>query len=241
MIGINSLIYKNRRRIVILIILLSGIASVVVLGARYIILSNKYKSEIVSYEQAIKSYNKEVQERDEIIAKYETDLEGMIATINDQAKQIDNLNNELREQEEATNSSEVYAIPDGHNTFKSYMPYTCLNRASKQWELVSQATSDENGLMKIGDYYCVAMGSYYTNTLGDKFTVTLDSGKVFKVIICDKKSDCHTDSNNMYTISNNCMMEFIIDNQTLLNEVKTHGDVSHAGFDGSIIKIEKEN
>jgi ribonucleoside-triphosphate reductase len=70
---------------------------------------------------------------------------------------------------------------------------------SDQWELSQIAYTDEYGLRKVNDYYCVAMGSYYSENVGDKFEITLENGNKFNVIIGDLKQDCHTDATNQYT------------------------------------------
>lgn len=137
----------------------------------------------------------------------------------------------------------TYSIPSHGGKFKSYTNYKLLSKKSPQWLRVqcnSNAYTDSNGLRKVGDYYCVAMGSYYTRTLGDLFRITTENG-VFNVIITDFKANAHTDSTHRYTTANNCVIEFYVDMGTLNPSIKRMGDCSYAEnrFKGKITKIEK--
>ena len=136
-----------------------------------------------------------------------------------------------------------YAVPYGKGSFKSYTNYRLLSKSSPQWTKVQcddNAYTDENGLRKVGDYYCVAMGSYYSRTLGDLFEIQTTGGS-FKVIICDFKSDRHTDSRNQYTLANNCVVEFYVDTSILSSVAKQMGDISYVddNFRGQIVGITK--
>lgn len=142
-----------------------------------------------------------------------------------------------------TSTSTSYSVPNNGGKFKSYTNYKLLNKNSSQWTKVqcnNNAYTDSNGLRKVGDYYCVAMGSYYTNTLGDLFEIKTENGS-FKVIICDFKANAHTDSKNQYTVANGCIIEFYVDMPTLNSRAKTMGDISYIGgkFAGKIISIVK--
>lgn len=136
-----------------------------------------------------------------------------------------------------------YETSNGGGAFKSYTNYKLLNKESSQWNKIqchNNAYTDENGLRKIDEYYCVAMGSYYTKTLGDLFEIKTESG-MFAVIICDFKADKHTDVKNQYTLRNGCMVEFYVDINTLNNTAKHMGDISYVSdnFKGKIISITK--
>ena len=135
-------------------------------------------------------------------------------------------------------------VPSGSNgTFKSYTNYQLLSKSSPQWTKIqcnSNAYTDKNGLRKVGDYYCVAMGTYYAKNLGDLFEIHTEGGS-YKVIICDWKANIHTDANNQYTIGNGCITEFYVDMETLNSEAKRMGNISYIGgwFSGKIIKINR--
>lgn len=139
-----------------------------------------------------------------------------------------------------------YRVPSVPTGFKSYTCYTLLNKQSTQWRLQQLAYTDSNGLRKIGNYYLAAMGSYYSTTIGDLFRITTDTGAVFEIILCDLKSDRHTDSKHMYTVANNCMVEFYVDPNSYfvlwdMNKFPC-GDPGTLGaldqFSGNIIKVE---
>lgn len=130
------------------------------------------------------------------------------------------------------------AVPSVNTSFKSYTYYTALSKSSIQWKLQEKAYSDKNGLRKIGNYYLAAMGSYYSTKIGDTFRITTDKGNTFDIILCDAKSDRHTDKQHMYTVSNNCMVEFYVDGKTLNSTVKRMGSVGALPkFSGRIIKV----
>lgn len=132
-----------------------------------------------------------------------------------------------------------YQVPSINTNFKSYTYYALLNKSSIQWKLQELAYTDENGLRKIGNYYLAAMGSYYSTTIGDMFRLTTDTGAVFDIILCDAKSDRHTDARHMYTKSNNCMVEFYVDTTVLNGTIKRMGSIGVLPqFNGSIVKVE---
>lgn len=133
----------------------------------------------------------------------------------------------------------IFEVPSINTNFKSYTYYALLSKSSIQWKLQEIAYTDENGLRKIGNCYLAAMGSYYSTTIGDMFRLTTDTGAVFDIILCDAKSDRHTDSRHMYTVSNNCMVEFYVDTTVLNGTIKRMGSVGVLPqFSGSIVKVE---
>jgi hypothetical protein len=132
------------------------------------------------------------------------------------------------------------SVPSVSQDFKSYTAYTALSRKSSQWKKIQTiAYSDTNGLRKVGDYYCVAMGSYYSTTLGDLFKITTNQGNVFEIIICDFKSDRHTNSTHQYTARNQCITEFYVDYSCFNSAARRAGSISAIdGFGGKITSIE---
>ena len=142
---------------------------------------------------------------------------------------------------EETTEVVQYSVPEATGYFKSYTDYELLSKGSQQWNKIqcnANAYTDENGLRKVGEYYCVAMGSYYSNTLGDLFEIQTENGS-FKAIICDFKDDRHTDINNQYTLQNGCVTEFYVDVYILNNTAKVMGDISYIDdkFQGNIIGV----
>lgn len=132
-----------------------------------------------------------------------------------------------------------YSVPFGHNSRKTWMDYRTVSPSSAAGKLLATASADENGLMKIGEYYCVALGTYY-GSLGDKFVATLDTGVQIKLIKCDIKADIHTDPTNRYSSKTNCMSEFIVNSDKLRRDAKTSGNISDIIY-GSIVGMYKED
>ena len=147
--------------------------------------------------------------------------------------------NKVEQEPKPESNTIVKNVPTGHS-FKSYTNYKLLNSNTPQGYLQAMAYSDENGLRKVGEYYCVALGSYYGTTIGDCYIVTLSSGNTFKMTLCDAKADIHTDVNNQYTLANGCITEFYVDYSCFNSRAKSAGNISVLpGFEGSIVKIEK--
>lgn len=134
-----------------------------------------------------------------------------------------------------------YSIPNVNTSFKSWMPYTAItNRTSAAYKQQQRAYTDDNGLRKINNDYCVAMGTFYSSTIGERFKVTMSTGRTFTIIISDIKSDRHTDSTHRYTAHNGCMMEFLIDRSALNSKIRSSGSVGSLElFSGQFAKIEK--
>ena len=135
---------------------------------------------------------------------------------------------------------------DGMDTsIKTWMDYRAItDKNSPQWRLQQDAYTDENGLRKVGDYYCVAFGTGISNGIGSKFKVTFDNGNEILVIVADHKADRHTDKTNTYMNINDKanVMEFIVDSNKLNNTAKVMGNVNYiSGFEGQIIYIEEVN
>lgn len=136
-------------------------------------------------------------------------------------------------------NTKSYNVPQGHS-FKSFTYYTSLSEHSPQGELQTLAYTDENGLRKVDEYYCAALGTFYEGDIGDRYLITLSTGITFKMILCDVKSDAHTNLTHQYTRSNGCMIEFYVDYDKLNLDAKLSGDISSIeGFEGDILNIEK--
>ena len=72
-------------------------------------------------------------------------------------------------------------------------------------------TGETTGIRMVGEYYCAALGTFYGTTKGTKYKVTLDTGKTFKIILCDTKSNRHTDKKHQYAKKNKDVVEFYVD------------------------------
>ena len=90
------------------------------------------------------------------------------------------------------------------------------------------------------NWYVVAMGSYWGN-IGDKFIVRLQNGKLFSIIIGDRKASTGRDN---YAQTDGSVIEFLIQSDSAamsaLN-VQYHGLIStiYPEFNSKIISITK--
>ncbi len=96
----------------------------------------------------------------------------------------------------------------------------------------SNVTITSEGLVKVGDYYAVALGTGF-GSVGDKLLVTFADGHEVKVIICDQKP-------TTYLATDGHILEGIVDTSSLTYSAKLYGDLNYTSvFKGSIVSIEK--
>ena len=195
-------------------------------------------------EEELKVSNEWLKIKDDRIVELEGELEKVKGEVNKTKITNNNKkdsNKEISDNKETSANKDNLTIPNGFNTFKSYMDYKCIRKDCKQGKIVygENAWTDEDGLRKSGEYYCVALGSYYGN-VGDKFIIETKKGNKYKVIKADEKADKHTDSSNRYTLSNGCMIEWIVETNKLDKFVKSSGNIDNIKkVSGAIIKITK--
>lgn len=124
-------------------------------------------------------------------------------------------------------------------TWANYQAVTA--KSSPQYKLLHSQdcyTDKTTGIRKVGNYYCVALGSYYGSKIGQKYIIKLSSGQEFNAILCDQKSDRHTDSTHRYAVRNKDIVEFYIDRA--YKPAAVGGDYGVLKqFKGSIVSIEK--
>lgn len=127
-------------------------------------------------------------------------------------------------------------VPPG-NEVKKYERYTLLT-SWKQADLQKLAHTDENGMRKVGNRYCVALGSYYTTEIGTEFDLIMQDGDVIPCILGDAKSDLHTDALHQRGQNGGCVAEFIVDDKKMPAAARTGGSVHFIPeFAGEISKI----
>ena len=116
--------------------------------------------------------------------------------------------------------------------FKSYMPYTAItSKSSPQYKLQQSTYTGTYGIRQYGNRYCVAIGTAFNADVGTYFDLILTNGTIIPCIVADIKADEHTDSNNMITIANGCLTEFIVDSSALNKNAKSMGDISYCNED----------
>lgn len=131
----------------------------------------------------------------------------------------------------------------GQGEYKCYEDYRCItDTSSPQWELQQGAWTDENGLRRYEDRYCIALGSAYGSTIGTKYIIELESGAQLRCILADQKADCDTNAEHTADM-NGAVMEFIVDTPYLNSTVRSMGDISYIrGMRGKVDTIyEEEN
>lgn len=124
-------------------------------------------------------------------------------------------------------------------TWANYQAVT--DTSSPQYKLLNSDecyTDEETGIRMVDDCYCVALGSYYGSKIGQKYLIKLSSGNEFKAILCDQKSDRHTDEKHQYAKKNKDIIEFYIDKAYKPSCVDgSYNALSQ--FKGSVVSIEK--
>lgn len=120
-----------------------------------------------------------------------------------------------------------YDVPN-NNGMKSYMDYRAITSVeSNQYKLQQIANTDEDGIRKVNDRYCIAVGSYYTTNIGQYIDVELENGSIIYGILADCKDDKHTDSKNQIHINDGSVIEFVVDTNYLDVMAMKMGDISY--------------
>ena len=136
--------------------------------------------------------------------------------------------------------SHYYEVPESTG-FKSFMDYDSITAVdSLQYEIQnSYATTGNYGIRMIDNRYCIALGSHFSNNIGQYVDLILKNGTVIPCILSDQKDDIHTDYNNIVTIHNGCLSEFIVDINSLDKNVLKHGNISYCcdEWDSPIVSV----
>ena len=138
--------------------------------------------------------------------------------------------NEDKEEEnqEEVITFETYFVPQNRG-FKSYMDYRSItSTSSKQYKLQKlYAVNGDYGIRTVNGRYCIALGSHFTSNIGQYIDLVLANGTIIPCILADQKADIHTDKNNIVTLHNGCVSEFIVDTQCLDELAKKMGNISY--------------
>lgn len=133
-----------------------------------------------------------------------------------------------------------YKIPE-NTGFKSYMSYKAVtSKKSDQFKLQSNyAYTGDYGIRQVNKRYCIAVGTAFDAEIGDFADLILENGEVIPTVISDIKDDKDTQDNNIVTVYNGCVSEFIVDISVLKEDVRIKGDVSYCKneWDSPVIKI----
>ena len=134
-------------------------------------------------------------------------------------------------------------VPEGIDTsFKSYMDYRTITvRSSDQYRLQQKAYTDDDGIRRIDDDVCVAVGTAYADRCGIRLEITLDSGESFTAVVGDIKADRDTDPSNRYhPLQSGCgdMVEFIVETDKLDSKVRRMGSIgTYSKYSGNIVSL----
>jgi hypothetical protein len=177
---------------------------------------------VINQYQVLKDLQGTVQQNKKQVQK-------LSAQVESKTKEVEKLNNRIKHIQDTACGGEQF----------SYEDYNCITDASTpNYEYsVCKAHTDENGLRKIGNSYCVALASDFGTKIGTKYKVTLSTGKVINVILTDQKADCDT---NGYKALDGSVIEFIVDTDCLPLKVSNLGSISYLkGFGGKLESIKK--
>lgn len=116
-----------------------------------------------------------------------------------------------------------------YKDFKSYESYnaiTAKNSPHYRLQHVYAYTGSE-GIRKVENRYCIALGSYFTSTIGQYVDIVLANGTIIPCILGDQKSDKHTDSNHIAHKTDGSIVEFIVDLEKLDPLARRMGNISY--------------
>lgn len=133
-------------------------------------------------------------------------------------------------------------LPKVSGKTKTYAYYTAVTvKSSPQYKLLNSKecyTDPETGIRMVDGCYCIALGSFYGSQIGTKYRITLSSGNSFDAILCDQKSNRHTDKNHQYAVRNKDIVEFYVEKGKIPSEVRGSYNALEQ-FKGKVVSIEK--
>lgn len=112
--------------------------------------------------------------------------------------------------------------------FKSFMQYTSIkDKTSPQYRLQNEfAYTGNYGIRQVNGRYCIAIGTAFGTNIGTYVDLFLENGTMIPCIVSDIKSDKDTYDDNITTIKNGCVSEFVVELDLLHNHAKRDGDIS---------------
>ena len=144
------------------------------------------------------------------------------------------------------NTNKEYSVPR-NDGFKSYMSYRAItSKSSKQYKLQkSYAYTGNSGIRMIYNRYCIALGTYFNAPVGTYVDLVLENGTIIPCIVSEIKANKDTDKNNIVTVHNGCVSEFLVDMKSLDRNSKRSGDISSCKKDWNSpvekIKVYRKN
>ena len=199
--------------------------------------NEKLKNEIADNKSKIKTLKENNEIQSKMIAEYKAIIDRYEETGIPQ-KIVNTIN-----KWEIGQEVPLPSIPSNMKLCTDYRFYNIKGTPHNRLQL--SAWTDEFGCRRYNDDYIVGLGSFYSVDIGDRFEVTLDTGRVFTIILGDGKADCDTDELNMFTPCFNyegeyCanILEFIIDKDIMYDKCYQYGSLDyHDEFKGDIVKM----
>ena len=113
--------------------------------------------------------------------------------------------------------------------FKSFMQYTSIkDKSSPQYRLQNEfAYTGNYGIRQVNGRYCIAIGTAFEADVGTYIDLFLENGTIIPCIVADIKSDKDTFDDNITTIQNGCVSEFVVEIDSLYSITKEKGDISY--------------
>lgn len=195
---------------------------------------------------------------EETKTEYENNINEMVSNNNDvitveETEETENKKSETKTESETTketievleetkeNEPEyITKYVPSNNSFKSFMSYKAItSKSSQQYRLQKSAYTGEYGIRMINGRFCIALGTGFNISVGTYVDLILENNTVIPCIVGDIKDPKHTKSDNITTITNGCVSEFIVDIKKLDPLAKRMGDISYCNnmWKSSVSKI----
>jgi len=112
-----------------------------------------------------------------------------------------------------------------------------FDSSSEQARLQRSAYTDEHGLKRVGNDYCIALGYAYGTKIGTRYRIHLSNGTIFTAVLADQKALADTDASGRVDGSGG-EVEFVVNAYDLNPEVRCSGNVSSIDmFNGTVDSI----
>ena len=199
-------------------------------------INNKRACEnLVRQNVSLTEYNEQVSD---YIQRLELENMHYHQKLYEQEQTITDLENDLSDYKKYQEAQTAKPIASDSG-FRSYMPHTAItSKASKQYELRMMADIDSDGILNIDGCALVAIGTGWNVPVGSKARVTTDRGS-YNIVVGDVKANCHTDVTNKVTVTNGCVVEFIVDVPSMSLKVKSSGNIATIPkYAGKVLSIE---
>lgn len=172
----------------------------------------------------------------------------ILITLPREGQTMDTFYTEANSPQKSILREEVEVLAGGEA--KTYMDYKKItNISSPQYQFIynsGEVMVCEDGFIRTIDreYTGCAFGSYF-GEIGSKYELTLESGKILKLIKIEQKDNDHTCSDNFKQKYDGSVIEFVVEPDFMQDRIGTNGMIHNGNFNncedfkGKIVKIEK--